>query len=75
VGSIPIARFINPVDSTILTRLGAWKSTEKQQILDGSWTEAFSIGRNVSYGPPGWIGALRRVTESTCGYRLRRIKT
>ena len=50
VGSIPIARSINPDDSTALTRLGSWKSPKRLRVLDGRWTEAISIGRSSTLG-------------------------
>jgi hypothetical protein len=50
MGSIPIARSITPDDSTALTRLGAWKSPKRLQVLDGGWTVLDSIGRSVFTG-------------------------
>src|SRR6266852_1072837 len=47
VGSIPIARSINPDDSVDLTRLSSLNSTEKWPVLDGVWTVLMSIGRSV----------------------------
>src|SRR5260370_30441160 len=47
VGSIPIARSINPDDSVDLTRLSSLNSTKKRCVLDGSWTVPDSIGRSV----------------------------
>jgi len=47
VGSIPIARSINPDDSVDLTRLSSLISTINWPVLDGVWTELNSIGRSV----------------------------
>jgi hypothetical protein len=48
VGSIPIARSINPDDSVDLTRLSYLNSTKKRLVLDGSWTVIDSIGRSIT---------------------------
>jgi hypothetical protein len=45
VGSIPIARSINPDDSVDLTRLSYLNSSKNRLVLDGSWTALMSIGR------------------------------
>jgi hypothetical protein len=45
VGSIPIARSINPDDSVDLTRLSSLNWTKNRLVLDGSWTVLKSIGR------------------------------
>jgi hypothetical protein len=46
VGSIPIARSINPDDSVDLTRLSYLNTARNYPILDGSWTVLKSIGRS-----------------------------
>ena len=48
MGSIPIARSINPDDSVDLTRLSSLNSTKNRLVLDGSWTVIDSIGRSIS---------------------------
>ena len=45
LGSIPIARSINPDDSVDLTRLSYLNSTKNRRVLDGSWTVLDLIGR------------------------------
>src|SRR5467141_1305661 len=47
VGSIPIARSMNPDDSVDLTRLSYLNSIKKRRILDGSWTVLDSIRRSL----------------------------
>jgi hypothetical protein len=47
VGSIPIARSINPDDSVALTRLSSLNWTKNRLVLDGSWTVLDSIGRSI----------------------------
>src|SRR5262245_42866354 len=47
VGSIPIARSINPDDSVDLARLSSLNSTKKQLVLDGSVTVIESIGWSI----------------------------
>jgi hypothetical protein len=47
VGSIPIARSINPDDSVDLTRLSSLNWTKNRLVLDGSWTVLDSIGRSI----------------------------
>ncbi len=47
MGSIPIARSMNPDDSVDLTRLSYLNSIKKRRILDGSWTVLDSIGRSL----------------------------
>src|ERR1700681_1805568 len=47
VGSIPIARSINPDDSVDLTRLSSLNWTKNRLALDGSWTVLDSIGRSI----------------------------
>ena len=47
VGSIPIARSINPDDTVDLTRLSYLNSTKKRLVLDGSWTVLDAIGRSL----------------------------
>jgi hypothetical protein len=49
MGSILIARSINPDDSVDLTRLSYLNSIKKRRILDGSWTvlDASSTGRSL----------------------------
>src|SRR5260370_17178796 len=51
VGSIPIARSINPDDSVDLTRLSPLNSARNRPILDGSWTVLRSIGRSLRRPP------------------------
>jgi hypothetical protein len=48
VGSIPIARSINPDESISLTRLSCSNSAQKWTVLDGSWTEVCPIGRKFA---------------------------
>src|SRR6266404_2612267 len=50
VGSIPIARSINPDDSVDLTRLSSLNSIKTRPVLDGGWTVLDSIGRSVFTG-------------------------
>src|SRR5260370_23259400 len=50
VGSIPIARSINPDDSVDLTRLSSLNSIKPRPVLDGGWTVLDSIGRSVFTG-------------------------
>jgi len=47
VGSIPIARSINPDDSVDLTRLSYLNATKESLVLDGSWTVHRAIGRSA----------------------------
>ena len=47
MGSIPIARSINPDDSVDLTRLSSLNSIKTRPVLDGGWTVLDSIGRSV----------------------------
>ena len=47
MGSIPIARSINPDDSVDLTRLSYLNSTKKLLVLNGSWTVLDAIGRSL----------------------------
>jgi hypothetical protein len=47
VGSIPIARSINPDDSVDLARLSSLNWTRTWPVLDGVWTVPYAIGRSV----------------------------
>ena len=59
MGSIPIARSINPDDSVDLTRLSSLNSLKTRPVLDGGWTVLDSIGRSVFTGVFA-IGANRQ---------------
>jgi hypothetical protein len=56
VGSIPIARSINPDDSIAFTRTSCWKPALKWPVLDRRWPEVVPIGPNVCrFGLSGWL--------------------
>jgi len=59
LGSIPIARSINPDGSVDLTRLSSLNSIKTRPVLDGGWTVLDSIGRSVFTGAFA-VGANRQ---------------
>src|ERR1700730_10435641 len=63
VGSIPIARSINPDDSIVLTPLTYQNPPEKRPVLDCSWTELDAIG-------PKHFGALGPLIPSAQTHRI-----
>src|ERR1700730_2778746 len=64
VGSIPIARPINPDDSIAFTRTSCWKPALKWPVMDRGWPEAVPIGPNICpFALSGWLLQLRALRE------------